>query len=49
VQEVNMSLIKVVGAVARGLGYLVVGAVLLGVVAATLGGFAAIVAAYVIP
>jgi len=38
---------KTVRFVARGFGYLVVGAVLLGVMAAALGGFAAMVAAYV--
>jgi len=42
-----MSLTKAVGFVARWFGYLVVGAVLLGVAAAVLGGFAAVVAGYV--
>jgi hypothetical protein len=42
-----MQMTKVVGFVARGFGYLVVGAVLLGVMAACLGGLAAIVATYV--
>jgi hypothetical protein len=43
-----MQMTKVVRFVARGFGYLVVGAVLLGVMAAILGGLAAIVATYVI-
>jgi hypothetical protein len=42
-----MQMTKVVKSVGRGFGYLVVGAVLLGLVAAVLGGFAAVVAAYV--
>ena len=39
---------NVITFVARGFGYLVVGAVLLGILAALLGALAAIVAAYVI-
>jgi len=44
--EAKMS--NVITFVARGFGYLVVGAVLLGILAALLGALAAIVAAYVI-
>ena len=43
-----MEMIKVVRFVARGFGYLLVAAVLLGVAAALLGGLAAVVATYVI-
>jgi hypothetical protein len=43
-----MGMTKFVRFVVRGFGYLVVGAVLLGVMAALLGGLAAIVATYVI-